>query len=212
MYRSFCLTRRPPVKRAAFTLLELLVVLGLIVLMVGIGFPVVYRMLAQGELKAGIRQLQSELYRTRLEAMKSGKPYVFLFEVGTSNFEIIPKTIFDKQQQERIGLGVTAVGPEPFGNATTDSVFGDPFATEPATPEAIITTSSGIIYRKTLNGSVVFGLSSSGNTAGWSAPILFYPNGRTSQTSIVLLTTGFHRFQQELHLRGLTGTASVDTL
>ena len=95
---------------AAYTLIELLIVLSLIVLIFSIGFPSVHRMFVHGELKAGARQLQGELHRTRLEAMKSGKPYVFRFEVGTSNFEIVPKAIFDKLQQEQTGLGATSLG------------------------------------------------------------------------------------------------------
>ena len=199
--------RRP----VAYTLLELLVVLGLIALICGIGLPSVHRMFVHGELKAGIRQLQGELYRTRLEAMKVGKPYVFRFEVGASNFEIVPKAIFDKLQQERTGLGATSLSSELLDGGSNDSVFGDSFAAEsvPLT-DVVVATSSGDIYRKTLNGKIVFGPSSSASVPGWSAPVLFYPNGRTSQTSFVLLTTGFHQFRQELNLRGLTGTASVE--
>jgi len=196
---------------AAYTLIELLIVLGLIVLIFSIGFPSVHRMFVHGELKAGARQLQGELYRTRLEAMKSGKPYVFRFEVGTSNFEIVPKAIFDNLQQEQTGLGATALGSEMFDGGGNDSVFDDSFAADQSPPsEMVIATSSGDIYRKALNGNVVFGPSASGTALGWSMPILFYPNGRTSQTSFVLLTTGGYSFRQELNLRGLTGTASVE--
>ena len=196
-------------KGTAFTLLELLVVLGLIVLIVGLGFPAVQRMSVQGALKAGTRQLQSELHRTRLEAMKTGKPYVFRCKVGTSNFEIIPKTIFDQMQLAQTGLGATATGAEQIGD---DSVFGDSFVAEAPSPsEMVVATPSGNIYRKTLNGNIVFGPSPVGNVSGWSTPVLFYPNGRTSQTSFVLLTTGFYQFRQELNLRGLTGTASLES-
>ena len=195
---------------AAYTLLELLVVLGLIVLILSIGFPAVQRMFVHGELKAGVRQLQSELYRTRLEAMKSGKPYVFRFQVGTANFEILPKAIFDQLQQEQTGLGATSVGSELLDGGN-DPVFGDSFSTESLPPtEMVVATSSGDMYRKTLNGKIVFGFSSAGAAPGWSTPVLFYPNGRTSQTSFVLQTTGFHHFRQELNLRGLTGTASIE--
>ena len=195
-------------RHTAYTLLELLIVLGLIVLIVGIGFPAVHRMFIHGELKAGVRQLQSELYRTRLEAMKSGKPYVFRCEIGTANFEIVPKAIFDQRQQEQAGLGATAVGSELLGGNTD---FDDPFAAGPMEPvEMVVATPSGDIYRKTLNGNIIFAPAPVGAMPGWSAPVLFYPNGRTSQTSFALLTTRFYTFRQELHLRGLTGTASVE--
>ena len=191
-----------------YTLLELLVVLGLIVLILSIGFPAVHRMFVHGELKAGVRQLQGELYRTRLEAMKSGNPYVFRCEIGTANFEIVPKAIFDQLQQDQTGLGARSLGPELFGDGD-NTVFDDSFAAEPPS-EMLIATSSGDMYRKTLNGNIIFGPSSVGAAPGWSVPVLFYPNGRTSQTSFVLLTTRFYQFRQELNLRGLTGTASIE--
>ena len=204
------LARRSFIKRDAFTLLELLVVLGLIVLVVSIGFPPVYRMFVRGELDGAVRQLQDELYRTRLEAMKSGKPYVFRFEVGTSHFEIIPKALFDQLQQEQTGLVAASVGPELLGDVCVDSVFGDSLVTELPPFEMVTATSSGVVYRKTLKGNAVFGPSSAGPMSGWSAPVLFYPNGRTSQSSFVLQTTGGYQFRRELYLRGLTGTASIE--
>ncbi len=194
----------------AFTLLELLVVLGLIVLIFSIGFPSVHRMFVHGELKAGVRQLQGELYRTRLEAMKSGKPFVFRCEFGTANFEVVPKSIFDNLQQNQTGLGAVAVGPELLETGT-NSGFDDPFTTESSAPnQPTVSTSCGDLYRKTLNGSVVFGFPLGVGAPGWSPPIFFYPNGRTSETTFVLRTVGQYDFRQELRLRGLTGTASVE--
>ena len=43
----------------------------------------------------------------------------------------------------------------------------------------------------------------------WSEPIFFFPNGRTSNGSLEIHTTGTYRFWVELTLRGLTGTARV---
>ena len=43
----------------------------------------------------------------------------------------------------------------------------------------------------------------------WSEPVFFFPNGRTSNGSLEIHTTGSYRFWVELTLRGLTGTARV---
>ncbi|MGL6226040.1 MAG: pilus assembly FimT family protein [Thermoguttaceae bacterium] len=43
----------------------------------------------------------------------------------------------------------------------------------------------------------------------WSAPIFFFPNGRTSSGSLTILTTGDYLYRCEVTLRGLTGTARV---
>ncbi len=44
---------------------------------------------------------------------------------------------------------------------------------------------------------------------GWSPPILFFPNGRTSQATLEIRTTDGYEYRETLFLRGLTGTASM---
>ncbi len=75
----------------AFTLLELIVVLAIIVVMSSLGIPSLRQTLARSEFREGVVMLQTELQRTRLLAMKSGVPYVFHFQNGTGIYEILPK-------------------------------------------------------------------------------------------------------------------------
>ncbi|MBR5626720.1 MAG: prepilin-type N-terminal cleavage/methylation domain-containing protein [Thermoguttaceae bacterium] len=44
----------------------------------------------------------------------------------------------------------------------------------------------------------------------WSTPILFYPNGRTSNAVFQLFSTGRHTFYSEIALRGMTGVARIN--
>ncbi|MDO5567397.1 MAG: hypothetical protein Q4G59_12120, partial [Planctomycetia bacterium] len=46
----------------------------------------------------------------------------------------------------------------------------------------------------------------------WSKPILFYPNGRTSQAIIQLESSGKYPLYSEIVLRGLTGSARVTAI
>lgn len=50
----------------------------------------------------------------------------------------------------------------------------------------------------------------SANASGWSEPILFYPNGRTSSATLrIRMQDGSRTYEIDVILRGLTGTAYV---
>lgn len=178
----------------AFTLLELLIVLGLIVAVLGLGIPSLRQMYVRSRLNAAVQEIQGELYRTRLEAMKSGKAFVFRCRYGSSQYEILSQDEFDRRENAKIGLGAFAVGGE---------LLGDVPAPEPIAPEP-----DGVDTR-TLANRIVFAGRIPGSEGVWSTPVLFYPNGRTSEAVFALQTTGAYTFRRELFLRGLTGTARI---
>jgi hypothetical protein len=66
-------------------------------------------------------------------------------------------------------------------------------------PDALLTVNENGLLPKQISGD------------DWSAPILFFPNGRTSQTTLILRTMSRYRFQQQLTLRGLTGTTKINS-
>jgi type II secretory pathway pseudopilin PulG len=204
-----------------FTLLELLIVLGVVIVLLGLGGSEMFRMYARNQLKSTTQNLQNILYRTRLDAMKSGKAIVFRYQYGSSLFEILPKEVFEQREKNREGLGVIAVGPE----LLTELVK----PLESITPEQKTPTAA---YQRTLPPPIIFGKKPPQNSVetlfeiplatpsemsvelaesdeNWSPPILFFPNGRTSQTILTLQTTGRYSFRQELILRGLTGTTKI---
>jgi len=204
------------VKNRAFTLLELLIVLGLITAVLGLGMPALQRMYVRSSLRAAAQQVQAEMYHTRLDAMKAGKAYVFRYRCGTSEYEIIPKDVFDNREKNKIGLGASAVGSfltdgeeesrvgeNRAGGSSIDNVADEgmilPYETDiQASP-----------YQKILPNGMIFGAANPSLIGNWSAPVLFYPNGRTSQTVLYLQSTGRYEFRQEIVLRGLTGTARM---
>ncbi len=183
--------------RSGFTLLEILIVLGVIVVLLGFGMPSLQRMHVRSQLRGTAQELQSELYRTRLEAMKTGKARVFRYRVGSSVYEILPKEIFDQRENAKTGLGAVAVGSE--------LLDGEPSTPPPVTP----LPDYGGLDEKTLSNRVLFVGTATTSAEAWSVPILFYPNGRTSQATLVLQTAGREAFRQQLTLRGLTGTAQL---
>lgn len=77
-------------KRPAFTLLELLLVLALISAISSLGVAGYKRQYERSRFKSGVVGIQIDLNRTRLLAMRSGQPYIFRFVPGTGFYEIAP--------------------------------------------------------------------------------------------------------------------------
>lgn len=77
-------------RRTAFTLLELLIVLALMTTLFGLGYATFQRQYARSQFKNGVFELQVDLTRTRLLAMRTGTPYLFRFAPGTGIYEIAP--------------------------------------------------------------------------------------------------------------------------
>jgi Tfp pilus assembly protein FimT len=210
--------------RTGFTLLELLIVLGLIVAILGLGFSGIRRLYVRNQLKSTTQHLQNILYKTRLESVKTGQAFVFRYKYDSPVFEILPKDLFDQREQNREGSQAIAIGSELLllQESSSASPEQDSNSLKSATLEPDNTSD---IYRQMLPNSIVFGskqpdalltvnenglLSKQIYRDDWSAPILFFPNGRTSQTTLILRTMSRYRFQQQLTLRGLTGTTKIN--
>ena len=76
--------------RRAFTLLELLIVLALILVISGISVASFQRMMARSRFKAGVVEIQIDLHKARLLAMQTGTPYIFRYAPGSGVYEIAP--------------------------------------------------------------------------------------------------------------------------
>ena len=77
-------------RRTAFTLLELILVLAIIISIAAMGIAGFQRQYARSQFKNGVVQLQIDLLSTRLVAMQSGTAYVFRYVPGSSVYEIAP--------------------------------------------------------------------------------------------------------------------------
>ena len=77
-------------RRSAFTLLELLLVLAIVIVISGIGITSYRRQYARAQFKSGVVQIQVDLSLARLLAMRTGKAYVFRYVPGSGVYEIAP--------------------------------------------------------------------------------------------------------------------------
>jgi hypothetical protein len=125
--------------------------------------------------------------------MESGQTYVFRFQPNGSEYQIV--TLSD--------LGTPGAESLPVVDATTEQK-----------PEDILRLSGnhlpdGVIFAAgdVSSSSQVLATLGTSNGGAWSSPILFHPNGTTSDASVVLANDA----QQTIRvtLRGLTGISNV---
>ncbi len=198
-------------ERRGFTLVEMLVVLTILGLLVGMSWPSVHRLLSRSRVKEAAKQVRTELGEARLRAIESGTPQVFRFQPGTSFFEVRPKEeetagpavlksaleqVSDEASGTKAIAGAEIVDPQAYRKYLSEGMLfaGQEIAKEPAASEE----EEGLI------GSSTAGMTEQQN---WSEPIVFYPNGRTSNARIRV--TDGERYAVDVSLRGLTCTVRV---
>jgi prepilin-type N-terminal cleavage/methylation domain-containing protein len=185
------------VLRPGLTLVEVVLVLALLVVISAISIPLLAGTFSRAALYGGGDLLRGAWAKARLAAMQSGETHAFRFEPNGSRFQIV--------KLDSLGApAASELAPE------------DP-ETKPEATEFVR------LSQNRLPGGVIFSggdISSSAQvlatlpmtTEGpWSQPILFNPDGTTSDASLLLKND--RQITIRVTLRGLTGisqTTDVD--
>lgn len=188
--------RRWRKRRAAFTLLELLLVIALMVMIAAIAWPAIKGPFDTQRLAKSAEQLRAEFGKTRVRAMRTGVIQVFRFQPGQSGYgsETWTASVEDVASSQPAGGGfgappAAAAGP----SSRTDSL-----------PEGVVFHLAEVtVDARAANLLGPAGDGGSGPAAVWSDPIFFYPDGTTSNTHVVL--TNARGQAIVVTLRGLTG-------
>jgi type II secretory pathway pseudopilin PulG len=188
--------------RRGYTLLEMLILVALLALVAGLSWPSLRRLSQKRELLESARQIRVELLRTRLDAIESGTARQFRYQLGSGLFESTTFSASDTLQagdaweedaelppdtQADLGLVDQSSDSDGDENRLPTGVF---FVAPDSDPQAVAETA----------------IEDVGNNLQWSAPILFYPNGRTLNARLEL-SNG--EYAVDITLRGLTGTARI---
>lgn len=210
--------------RSAFTLLELLMVLAVMTMIVALGIPSVSRLLARARFKDGVFEIQAELAQTRLLSMKTGEAYLFRYLPGTNRYRIVTKKLFEEEQALRrtnrtnpLAVSVPSRSAGEFERTFSADVRIDGGVISDGTELRLSTAKNAVGAEGVDLGSRAVGslaTPGAGEPLGdvWSEPILFYPNGRTSNAVFFLASTGSIPFYSEVALRGFTGGVRVSTI
>jgi prepilin-type N-terminal cleavage/methylation domain-containing protein len=182
--------KRPP-RRRGLTLIEICLVLTLLVVIASFAVPMLGGAVERRSLMSGAGMLQAGWTRARLAAMQSGQTYVVRCQPKGSQFQVLSLDQLALPESQEL----------PAENPDVEQ-----------TPYDILR-----FFKTRLPSGVIFGRADVANSnqltatmgdAGdgpWSAPIVFRPDGTTSDASVLLVNEPGHTIR--VTLRGLTGTS-----
>lgn len=203
-----------PVSRRAFTLLEIVIVLGLVVLVSALALNTLQKPVAARRLQLAADQIRADWARARNRAMASGQIYYFTCELGTGSYIIQPLT--DSSLQGDIDQSLPPIAGSVSGNTGQGGARGAAGQTGGRQlPDRItfadLQLADGDLSATFSQNTTVFDPSVSlggllAPTSGGSS-IYFFPDGSTS-SALVTLENEFGR-RIDVSLRGLTGAVLV---
>jgi prepilin-type N-terminal cleavage/methylation domain-containing protein len=192
MFQGSCSTLRARSRRG-LTLVEVLLVLSLLVVIGAIAVPLLEGSFSRAALYGAGDLLRGAWSKARLAAMQSGQTHAFRFEPKGGRFQIVALNSLGAPEHSQL-------------------MAEDPEAREP-------TTEFVRLSQNRLPDGVVFfhgNIASSAQTlatmpmtveSSWSQPILFHPDGTTSDASVLLAND--QQVAIRVTLRGLTGISQT---
>lgn len=203
--------------RKAFTLLELLLVLAILVALAGIAVPTFESMVMSRKLGESIQQLLNELKAARVAAMRTGQAQVMRATLQTRDYSITPWLGGTESQDAT--AGATLMGTDGQVVATEKGVSGGVSTSAVDASSGLKQLSSGVQFsaietlvdsRNALelqnSGEVIPTTGAAVTTDGLSSPLLVYPDGSTTTAQIVLVDQRGRRMA--IQIRGVTGQLS----
>ena len=188
-------------RRRAFTLLEVLLTMCLLVILAAMAWPALDKPFAVMRLRKAADQIRAEWTTARVEAMNSGQTYLFRYALNENRFRIEG---YSPQQGQGYSAFGTTLGETRQGLGNTGTV---PEARQDVLPEGV-TFVAGETAADTRAALIAAEMEQSGTEeAGWSDMILFYPDGTTSTTRLVLKNADDRYI--EVQLRGFTGVITI---
>jgi len=181
-----------PTRTRGLTLVEVCLVLALLVVIGAVSAPLLEGSFSRAGLRSGSDILRGAWARARLAAMESGQSHVFRFEPNGSRFQIIALG--------EIGL--------PEGNIIAPDTAGEHEVadrlrlSQNRLPDGVRFAAGDV----SASSQIMATLGTTGE-GPWSAPIVFYADGTTSDATVLLANSQ----QQTIRvtLRGLTGISNT---
>lgn len=192
--------------RRALTLMEMMLVLAVLVGVAALVWPALQGPLDDQRLLKSADLIRAQWTKARVKAMKDGQLYVFRYVTASDEYAVEPWS----------GEGDSVEISNPA--ATTDQTAAMPRSTDEKRhplgvagqrlPEGI-QFFSGETQTDARSAEVTADGSAASSVAGGPPPIVFYPDGSTSDARVLLTN---ERFFVQITLRGLTGMVRVSEL
>ena len=214
--------------RRAFTLVEILLTLAILVIISALVWPTVQNTLAGRRLQSAVDAMRAEWCQARVQAMRSGRTYAFRYVVGGDRFHLGPQDDLNAASAaSQLPSDSAASGSSDSSNssAASSQAPADSSTAADDRPDLPVESEPVLDEEKSLPEGIRFlagetsGSSSTASSAdddsdsqddsndAWSEPVLFFPDGTTSNARLVL--AGKRGTALRLELRGITGTVTV---
>jgi Tfp pilus assembly protein FimT len=172
------------------TLLELMLVLGLLVMIGAMSMPALRRPFEHHRLRQGGEVVRVEWNKARIKAMKTGQMQMFRYTANANDYQVLP--YFSQQDWLETDADQAASSPRQL-------------------PEGVVFV-QGEVETDSRSYEVQRQMQGAGTAGGLdSAPVLFYPDGTTSDARVVL-TNQYQKLFVVVSLRSLTGITKVSNL
>lgn len=173
--------------RSAFTLIEMLLVLAVVIVVTSLATTSINRMFQRSALDRGADEVRAAMGKARVKAIKEGDVYAVFIAQGSNWFDIGPFAN-SKNQIARANRDQNIL------NAQGNSGFN-----ENILPGGVTFVATEVLS----DARAAEVLSGTDSAGGGLQQVLFYPDG-TSQNASVVLQNELGAFV-EIQLRGLTG-------
>ncbi len=174
------------------TLFEILLVLALMVVIAAISMPLLTSSIAHARLENSGGLVRAAWSKARLAAMQAGEPYVFRYEPKGSRYQIVCLSAITAEDADDVNT-LPPLSEEDQEYAEADMLR----LSKSRLPNEIIFAAGEVSAVPQLAGAAAAA------QGGWSQPIMFYPDGTTSDASLVVANASDQT--QRISLRGLTG-------
>jgi prepilin-type N-terminal cleavage/methylation domain-containing protein len=184
---------RPVARPRGFTLVEVVLVLSLLVVIAAVSIPFLNGSFSRAHLNSASDILRDAWSRGRLSAMQSGQIQAFRFEPKGTHFQLVS---LDK-------LSLPESNEPPFEDPDAEHEATDILRLSPSRLPDNVIFAAGDVAASSQVAATLGAL----QVGTWSAPILFNPDGTTSDASLLLQNDRGQTIR--VTLRGLTGIANA---
>lgn len=199
--------RRQSRLATGMTLVEILIVLGLIVIMAAMTMPALSGTLEKQKLRSAAQQIQAVWNRTHVRAMKAGQVFVFRCALGGRNYEVIPWDADVTADDPNLAAASQGFGAPSSGGASSNFATSASAVVSGELPEGITFVEGDTLAEERAMSIETAMQNQSSRNVQWSRPVLFYADGLSSD-AYLLLENRRHQ-GLKLTLRGMTGTSSL---
>ncbi|MCI0360427.1 MAG: prepilin-type N-terminal cleavage/methylation domain-containing protein [Planctomycetaceae bacterium] len=188
-------------RQRAFTLLEVLLVLAILVVVLAAAMPSLHGVMRDAALKSAADTVRVHWTKAHVKAMKTGRIQVFRFEQGGTRFTVQPWAAADDAIEAAPSVQGFGAAEEETASPRLDesSAVSLPEGTKFVAGAAALEGRSQSIEQDIKDANKF--------EADWSQPVLFYPDGSTSDAWVIVANERDVAIRVEL--RGMTGTTTI---